>query len=59
MEEKKSDLLTIRKYYTGKLIINDSIDEAAKRFVIVAKAARLKQSKEEEKEFVRQWLVNN
>lgn len=26
MEEKKSDLLTIRKYYTGKLIINDSIE---------------------------------
>ena len=26
LEEKKSDLLTIRKYYTGKLIINDSIE---------------------------------
>ena len=26
MEEKRSDLLTIRKYYTGKLIINDSIE---------------------------------
>lgn len=25
-EEKKSDLLTIRKYYDGKLIINDSIE---------------------------------
>ena len=26
MEEKKADLLTIRKHYDGKLIINDSID---------------------------------
>jgi len=40
-------------------IINDSVDEAAKQFVIVAKAARLKQSEEEEEKFVRQWLANN
>jgi len=26
LEEKKSDLLTIRKHYTGKLIINDTIE---------------------------------
>lgn len=40
-------------------IINDTVDEAAKQFVIVAKAARLKQSEEEEEKFVRQWLLNN
>ena len=40
-------------------IINDTVDEAAKLFVIVAKAARLKQSTEDEEKFVRQWLSNN
>ena len=40
-------------------IINDTVDEAAKQFVIVAKAARLKQSKEDEEKFVTQWLANN
>jgi len=40
-------------------IINDTVEEAAKLFVIVAKAARLKQSEEEEEKFVRQWLANN
>lgn len=40
-------------------IINDTVEEAAKRFVIVAKAARLKQSAEDEEKFVRQWLSNN
>ncbi len=37
-------------------IINDSVDEAAQEFVIVAKAARLKQSKEAEAQFIAQWL---
>jgi guanylate kinase len=40
-------------------IINDTVAEAAERFVIVAKAARLKQSKEDEEKFVKQWLSNN
>ena len=40
-------------------IINDTVDEAARQFVIVAKAARLKQSTEDEEKFVRQWLSNN
>jgi len=37
-------------------IINDRVDEAAEEFVIVAKAARLKYSKETEEEFIEQWL---
>ena len=37
-------------------IINDTVEEAAKRFVIVAKAARLKQSKEDEEKFIMQWF---
>jgi len=37
-------------------IINDTVEEAAKQFVIVAKAARLKQSTEDEAKFIVQWL---
>jgi len=37
-------------------IINDTIDEAAREFVIVAKAARLKQSTEDEEKFIAKWL---
>lgn len=40
-------------------IINDTIEIAAEQFVIVAKAARLKQSKEDEEKFVTEWLANN
>jgi guanylate kinase len=38
-------------------IINDTVEAAAREFVIVAKAARLKQSKEDEEKFIRQWLA--
>ncbi len=37
-------------------IINDTVDEAAEEFIIVAKAARLKYSKEAEDKFIAQWL---
>lgn len=37
-------------------IINDTVEEAAKQFVIVAKAARLKQSTEDEEKFIAKWL---
>jgi len=37
-------------------IINDTVEEAAQKFIIVAKAARLKQSREDEEKFIRQWL---
>ena len=37
-------------------IINDSVDDAAEAFVIVANAARLKQSREEEEQFIQEWL---
>ncbi|MDQ7046260.1 MAG: guanylate kinase [Sulfurovum sp.] len=40
-------------------IINDTVELAAKQFVIVAKAARLKQNREDEEKFVSQWLANN
>jgi guanylate kinase len=37
-------------------IINDTVDKAAQEFVIVAKAARLKQSTEDEEKFIAKWL---
>ncbi len=37
-------------------ILNDTVDEAAREFVIVAKAARLKHSQEDEEKFITQWL---
>ncbi len=37
-------------------IINDTVDDAAREFVIVAKAARLKQSQEDEENFITHWL---
>ena len=37
-------------------IINDTVEAAAEEFIIVAKAARLKQSTEAEKEFILEWL---
>lgn len=37
-------------------IINDTVEEAAREFVIVAKAARLKQSREDQKKFIAKWL---
>lgn len=57
IENAKGEIKALGEY--DFTIINDNADEAAKRFVVVAKAARLKQSQEEEEEFVRQWLANN
>jgi guanylate kinase len=37
-------------------IVNDEIDKAVEEFVIVAKAARLKQSREDEENFIKKWL---
>ena len=37
-------------------IINDTVDAAAEEFTIVAKAARLKYSKETEEQFITHWL---
>ena len=56
IENAKEEILAVGEYdYT---IINDTVDEAAKQFVIVAKAARLKQSKEDEEKFITHWLAN-
>jgi len=57
IENAKGEIKAVDEY--DFTIINDTVDEAAKLFVIVAKAARLKQSTEDEEKFVRQWLSNN
>jgi len=54
LENAKDEIEAVGEY--DFTIINDSVEEAAQEFVIVAKAARLKQSKEAEEEFIAQWL---
>jgi len=57
IENAKGEIKALGEY--DFTIINDSIDEAAKLFVVAAKAARLKQSKEDEEQFITQWLAND
>ena len=57
IENAKGEIRAVGEY--DFTIINDTVEEAVKRFVIVAKAARLKQSAEDEEKFVKQWLSNN
>jgi guanylate kinase len=54
LENAKEEIEAVGEY--DFTIINDSVEEAAQEFVIVAKAARLKQSKEAEEQFIAQWL---
>ncbi len=54
LENAKEEILAVGEY--DFTIINDTINNAAKEFVIVAKAARLKQSHEDEEKFIQQWL---
>ncbi|QOR62131.1 guanylate kinase [Sulfurovum sp. ST-21] len=54
IENAKEEILAVGEY--DFTIINDTVDEAAREFVIVAKAARLKQSREDEEAFIAHWL---
>ena len=54
LENAKEEIEAVGEY--DFTIINDTIEAAAKEFIIVAKAARLKQSKEDEEEFILEWL---
>jgi len=54
IENAKEEIKAVAEY--DFTIINDTVDEAAKRFIIVANAARLKQSTEDEAKFIVQWL---
>ncbi len=54
IENAKEEIRALSEY--DFTIINDSVEEAAREFVIVAKAARLRQSREDEEMFIRSWL---
>lgn len=54
IENAKSEIEALGEY--DFTIINDTVEKAAREFVIVAKAARLKQSKEDEAKFINTWL---
>jgi guanylate kinase len=54
IENAKEEILAVGEY--DFTIINAKVEEAAREFVIVAKAARLKQSREDEARFIQQWL---
>ncbi len=54
IENAKNEINALGEY--DFTIINDTVEVAAREFVIVAKAARLKQSKEEEEKFIQTWL---
>jgi guanylate kinase len=54
IENAKEEIRAVGEY--DFTIINDTVEEAAREFVIVAKAARLKQSKEDEEAFITAWL---
>jgi len=54
IENAKEEILAVGEY--DFTIINDTVEEAVREFVIVAKAARLKQSREDEARFIQQWL---
>jgi len=54
IENAKEEIRAVGEY--DFTIINDTVEEAAEEFVIVAKAARLKQSEEDEARFIARWL---
>ena len=54
VENAKSEIKAVGEY--DFTIINDSVEDAARKFIIVAKAARLKQSTEDEAKFIAEWL---
>jgi guanylate kinase len=54
VENAKSEIKAVGEY--DFTIINDTVQKAAEEFVIVAKAARLKQSTEDEEAFIACWL---
>jgi len=54
IENAKEEIEAVGEY--DFTIINDSVELAASEFVVVANAARLKQSHEDEVKFIEQWL---
>ncbi len=55
IENAKNEIKALSEY--DFTIINDKVEKASQQFVIVAKAARLKQSTEDEDKFIAQWIA--
>jgi guanylate kinase len=55
LKNAKEEIEAIGEY--DFTIINDSVENASKEFIIVAKAAKLKHSEEDEEQFINQWLL--
>ncbi len=56
LENAKKEIRAVGEYDFA--ILNDDIASAAADFTIIAKAAQLKRSKDEEKDFIGEWLKN-
>jgi guanylate kinase len=54
LDNAKSEIEAIGEY--DFTIINDRVEKATEEFVMVAKTARLKQSEEDQANFIEQWL---
>jgi guanylate kinase len=54
IENAKKEILAVGEY--DFTILNDTVEDAAKEFVVIAKAARLKQKEEDQTEFISRWL---
>lgn len=54
IENAKNEILAVGEY--DFTILNDTVEDAAKEFVIIAKAARLKQNEKDQTEFISRWL---
>ncbi|MDD2451707.1 MAG: guanylate kinase [Sulfurovum sp.] len=54
IENAKKEILAVGEY--DFTILNDTVADATKEFVIIAKAARLKQNEENRTEFITRWL---
>lgn len=54
LHNAKEEILAVGEY--DFTILNDTVEKAAKQFVIIAKAARLKQSRKDENDFISHWL---
>jgi len=54
IQNAKEEILAVGEY--DFTIINDAIETATEEFITIAKAARLKQSEEDEAKFIKKWL---
>lgn len=54
IENAKKEILAVGEY--DFTILNDTVADATKEFVIIAKAARLKQNEKDQAEFISHWL---